>query len=497
VITLTHDFGPAGELAGCCQPGPPAWAQVPGGPPGAGVLLLRSWDLVLAALRSEKLRNLARIGNAHAIAGVTLQKPGGLLRLAAPDTRVREALNPLWRPGQAEAYRPALRASAERHAALAAANEQADLVTGLVIPLVHDLITLAGLPRSGAPALIALCDQTTGALLYAPADHAPARQAWAALYELTGTAPVRAGSLLGRSATAMAATGLTPGQMHKGMTTIANGLPTAIPATARVLLEILRSADIRAACRADPSLIPAARHRRPARRGALHLRPARAGHSRPADRRRDHRAGNPGAARDPRRARRPRPTAGRQRAQPRPAARAGTGLGRGRARLPGTAPRSRAAPGGGAGRGNRARDVGAGPRATEVAARHAAGACGPPGPGRTTSKRSPAKEDSRMSNPQARAWRKSSHSYANGNCVEVAFRKSSHSTYNESCVEVGWQKASRGMSNGQCVEAGAGACGMVHVRDSKDPDGPVLTFTVGQWAAFTAGVKDGQLDPRT
>jgi hypothetical protein len=84
-----------------------------------------------------------------------------------------------------------------------------------------------------------------------------------------------------------------------------------------------------------------------------------------------------------------------------------------------------------------------------------------------------------MSNPQARAWRKSSHSYANGNCVEVA-----------------WRKASASHANGSCVAAGPGAaCGMVHVRNSKDPDGPVLTFTARQWAAFTAGVKDGQLDP--
>jgi Domain of unknown function (DUF397) len=83
-----------------------------------------------------------------------------------------------------------------------------------------------------------------------------------------------------------------------------------------------------------------------------------------------------------------------------------------------------------------------------------------------------------MSNPQAHTWRKSSHSFANGNCVEVA-----------------WHKASGSYANQNCVEAGPGACGMVHVRDSKDPDGPVLTFTAALWAAFTAGVKDGQLDP--
>jgi hypothetical protein len=62
---------------------------------------------------------------------------------------------------------------------------------------------------------------------------------------------------------------------------------------------------------------------------------------------------------------------------------------------------------------------------------------------------------------------------------------------------VSWNKASGSFSNGQCVEAGPGACGMIHVRDSKDPGGPVLSFTLGQWAAFTAGVKDGEFGPGT
>jgi len=73
------------------------------------------------------------------------------------------------------------------------------------------------------------------------------------------------------------------------------------------------------------------------------------------------------------------------------------------------------------------------------------------------------------------AWTKPSLSYANGNCVEVA-----------------WHKAAA--SNGtHCVEAGGGICGMVHVRDSKDPDGPVLTFPPGTWQAFLADVKAGEL----
>ncbi|MEV6149784.1 DUF397 domain-containing protein [Nonomuraea sp. NPDC052129] len=32
------------------------------------------------------------------------------------------------------------------------------------------------------------------------------------------------------------------------------------------------------------------------------------------------------------------------------------------------------------------------------------------------------------------------------------------------------------------------------MRDSKDPDGPVLSFTPDEWRAFTAGVKDGEFD---
>jgi hypothetical protein len=32
------------------------------------------------------------------------------------------------------------------------------------------------------------------------------------------------------------------------------------------------------------------------------------------------------------------------------------------------------------------------------------------------------------------------------------------------------------------------------MRDSKDPDGPVLTFTPAEWEAFTLGVQDGEFD---
>lgn len=32
------------------------------------------------------------------------------------------------------------------------------------------------------------------------------------------------------------------------------------------------------------------------------------------------------------------------------------------------------------------------------------------------------------------------------------------------------------------------------VRNSKDPDGPQLRFTLEEWKAFTLGVRDGEFD---
>lgn len=57
-----------------------------------------------------------------------------------------------------------------------------------------------------------------------------------------------------------------------------------------------------------------------------------------------------------------------------------------------------------------------------------------------------------------------------------------------------WQKSSRSGSQGNCVEVAANLPGVIAIRDSKDPDGPLLTFTPAQWAAFTAAVRSGEFD---
>ena len=56
---------------------------------------------------------------------------------------------------------------------------------------------------------------------------------------------------------------------------------------------------------------------------------------------------------------------------------------------------------------------------------------------------------------------------------------------------VTWKKSSRSSGNGQCVEW-ADLGGAVAVRDSKNPNGPALTFTIGEWATFVQGIKDGE-----
>lgn len=63
-------------------------------------------------------------------------------------------------------------------------------------------------------------------------------------------------------------------------------------------------------------------------------------------------------------------------------------------------------------------------------------------------------------------------------CKPMAtFRKSSYSgAVNPNCVEVGFVTAE------------------VLLRDSKDPDGPVLRFTADEWNAFLAGVRAGEFD---
>jgi hypothetical protein len=56
-----------------------------------------------------------------------------------------------------------------------------------------------------------------------------------------------------------------------------------------------------------------------------------------------------------------------------------------------------------------------------------------------------------------------------------------------------WRKSAKTQANGQCVEV-ARVGEAIGVRDSKDPAGPVLTFTLSEFEAFLDGVHHGEFD---
>jgi Domain of unknown function (DUF397) len=60
-----------------------------------------------------------------------------------------------------------------------------------------------------------------------------------------------------------------------------------------------------------------------------------------------------------------------------------------------------------------------------------------------------------------------------------------------------WVKSSASYSNGNCVQVAALPDGHIGVRHSRDPAGPVLRFTSAEWNAFLAGARNGDFDHLT
>jgi uncharacterized protein DUF397 len=56
-----------------------------------------------------------------------------------------------------------------------------------------------------------------------------------------------------------------------------------------------------------------------------------------------------------------------------------------------------------------------------------------------------------------------------------------------------WLKSSRSYGAGNCVEVRA-VEGGIKIRDSKSPDEPHLSLSRAEWAAFLAGVRNGEFD---
>ncbi|MFD4400268.1 DUF397 domain-containing protein [Kitasatospora sp. NPDC058397] len=63
-----------------------------------------------------------------------------------------------------------------------------------------------------------------------------------------------------------------------------------------------------------------------------------------------------------------------------------------------------------------------------------------------------------------------------------------------SLTDASWRKSSYSTgSGGACVEVADGFTDVQPVRDSKDPDGPVLLFSSAVWQSFVSAVRAGEL----
>lgn len=64
---------------------------------------------------------------------------------------------------------------------------------------------------------------------------------------------------------------------------------------------------------------------------------------------------------------------------------------------------------------------------------------------------------------------------------------------NGSYHRMAWRKSSRSWGNGNCVEAAQLPEGQVGVRDSKNPRGGVIRFSPSGWNSFLAGLQGGKV----
>ncbi|MFF3442890.1 DUF397 domain-containing protein [Streptosporangium sp. NPDC002721] len=56
-----------------------------------------------------------------------------------------------------------------------------------------------------------------------------------------------------------------------------------------------------------------------------------------------------------------------------------------------------------------------------------------------------------------------------------------------------FRKSSRSGGGDNCVEVATNLPGLIAVRDSKDPTGPMLTFSPTTWNNFLTGIRSGEI----
>jgi hypothetical protein len=81
-------------------------------------------------------------------------------------------------------------------------------------------------------------------------------------------------------------------------------------------------------------------------------------------------------------------------------------------------------------------------------------------------------------------WRKSSYSGGDGgNCIEAS----------DSLTSASWRKSTYSSGDSDnCIEVADNLPDLIPVRDSKDPEGPALTFTPAAWSSFVTATARGE-----
>jgi hypothetical protein len=64
----------------------------------------------------------------------------------------------------------------------------------------------------------------------------------------------------------------------------------------------------------------------------------------------------------------------------------------------------------------------------------------------------------------------------------------------QTMIDFTWTKSSYSLANGNCVEVAGLSSNLVQIRDSKNPQGTVLSFTPTEWTAFVGGVRGGEFE---
>jgi cytochrome P450 len=252
-MMLSHDIGPGGTPAPCFDYHDDTVCPV-FTVNGNDVILLRSWRSVLEGLRNPYLRDLGAIDPDCAIAGITRERPGGLLRRSEPATSIRTALNPLFAPAAVERWRDSIRLLAGARAR--ALPGRADLARDFCAPLAGDLACLtAGLRPDEWQRLNSLGTRANALVL---TGHDDIDQARTELHEFCDPLVERSrteSTLVSDAVRVMDDSGMPPGEVVDACTTIYGGFPSVLPTLNVIAFETVSRPDVMEMCRRDPGLL--------------------------------------------------------------------------------------------------------------------------------------------------------------------------------------------------------------------------------------------------